>query len=130
MVSSIYTAKKSAVLNDVWKFASIFYPTIAMTANILLLILLINNNLNEHIFNSLIVKYTEISKFNFLLNLFFHLIIPLFFINYYLVLWKDKHIKLIEHYHNSFSKKFISIYLLVSIFALLAYLLSLVEIRW
>ncbi len=130
MVSSIYTSKKSAVLNDIWKFACVFYPTIAMTANILLVLLIIDSNFSGEIFYKLSIKYVEISKFNFLYNLFFHLIIPLFIINYYLVLYKDKHKKLIERYHSSYNKKIITVYLLVSILGLMAYLLSLVEIRW
>lgn len=130
MVSSIYTSKKSAVLNDIWKFACVFYPTIAMTANILLVLLIIDNNFNDEIFYKLSIKYVETPRFNFLYNLFLHLIIPLFIINYYSVLYKNKYKKLIERYHSSYNKNIITVYLLVSILGLMAYLLSLVEIRW
>lgn len=130
MVSSIYTAKKSAVLNDIWKFACVFYPTIAMTVNIILVLLLINNHLDNTIFQKLSIEYTIIPKINFLYNLLLHLIIPLFIFNYYMILYKDKYKKLIKTYKNSYNKKIITAYLLISIFGLIFFLLSIVEIRW
>jgi len=130
MVSSIYTSKRSTVLEDIWKFACVFYPTIAMTANILWVLLIIYYNINIEIFHIVSIKYIEASKYNFLLNLFLHLIIPIYILNYYLILWGDKYINLVSLYRSSYNKTIITVYLLISILGPIIYLLSQVEIRW
>lgn len=130
MVSSVYTSRKSAVLNDIWKFTCIFYPSIAMASNVILVLLIINNNFDDSILKKLNVEYISKPEFNFFINLFLHLVLPLVITNYYLVLYKNKYKKLIESYPNSFNKKAITIYLILSILSLLVYLFSLVEIRW
>lgn len=109
-VSSIYTAKRSSALRDMWKFTCIFYPTISMTFNFMLLGLFINEKFFSTFFYSLEIRIVENGAYNFLL----YLIIPLYMFNYYNVLYNEKYKKMIEENKESNNKIIISVYLIIS----------------
>ncbi|WP_320815859.1 hypothetical protein [Flavobacterium sp.] len=128
-VSSIYTAKRSSALRDMWKFTCIFYPTISMTFNFMLLGLFINEKFFSTFFYSLEIRIVENGAYNFLFNILLYLIIPLYMFNYYNVLYNEKYKKMIEENKESYNKKIISIYLILSLVSPIIYLLSIVEYR-
>jgi hypothetical protein len=126
--SSIYTAKKSYVLKDVWKFACIFYPTIAMASNVLFLCMYIEENFNEKLFPFFEISFMEYDGYNFFISIMFYLILLTIF-NYYNILYKNKYKIIIKKNIRFYNKKVISIYFILSFFSPIIYLLTLVEIR-
>lgn len=126
--NSIYTAKKSYVLKDVWKFACIFYPTIAMASNVLLLCMYVEENFNKKLFPYFEIPFMEDDGYNFFINIMFYLILLTLF-NYHNILYKNKYKIIIEKNIRFYNKKVISIYFISSFFSSIIYLLSLVEIR-
>lgn len=129
-VSSIYTAQKNGVVGDVWKILSNFYVATAIACNVLMLYIFINNHLAPDLLNVFIIKYTTIGKYNFILNIFLTLIIPLMVFNYYMIYRGNRYKKLIIKYPQAYNKKPFVIYFLVSFLAPLFYVLTQVEIRW
>jgi len=130
MVSCIYTAQKSSVLHDIWKFSSLLYFSAAMCCNILFIILLIKENFYEALFSKIYVYYVFDSKLNFLINLFLHLLLPIFLFNYVMVFYNNDYRDLIEKYHSNYNKKLFVVYFIFSLVLIIFYLFSLVEIRW
>ena len=45
LVSSIYTAQHNGFMSDVWRFLSNFYVSLALSCNILMIYILINDHL-------------------------------------------------------------------------------------
>ena len=130
MVSSIYTAKKSAVLKDMWEIASILYPSIAMSANILFLGQLINDYLNNKFLETLTINFLQNAQNNVILNVVFLLLIPLYIINFLLIIYKKKYLTILKQYPKHYNKMIASFYIVISIVVPIIYLLAKFPIRW
>ncbi len=129
MVSSIYTAQNNGFLGDVWKILSNFYVAVAMSCNLMMLFIVINTHLVPGLLNFMIINYTSIGKFNFLINMFMSLIFPIMGLNYFIGYRNSNYRKLITKYQTSYNKKTFVIYFLLSILIPIFYVLSQVEIR-
>jgi hypothetical protein len=129
-VSSIYTAQNNGVMGDVWKILSNFYVATAIACNVLMLYIFINNHLAPDSLNVFIIKYTTIGEYDFILNIFLTLIIPLMLFNYFMIYRGNRYKKIIIKYPQAYNKKLFVIYFLVSFLAPLVYVLTQVEIRW
>jgi hypothetical protein len=129
LVSSIYTSKKSSVFKDIWKFACVFYTTLAMSCNLLLLALIIENNFYSNIFKDLEIIIVNNGANNFLINVLLYLFFPISVFNYFNVIYKNKYKNLINDYSAFYNKNIMTIYFLLSFFSPIIYVLSKVEIR-
>lgn len=110
MVSSIYTAQNNGSMSDIWKFASNFYMATLMSTNVLALYIITNNHLFYHQLDFMIMNWTKIVGYNFLINLALYCVIPFMLINYFLVFKDDKYKMLIKEFKASYSKKAFLIY--------------------
>lgn len=116
MVSSIYTSKNNGFMSDIWKFTSNFYVATALTANFLILYVLLNNHFFPRSLDFLSLEILNDKGLNFLLNLILYGIMPIMIINYYLV-YKDKQYNiLIKQFNESYNKKTFGLYFLISFF--------------
>jgi hypothetical protein len=129
-VSSIYIAQNNGIMSDVWKFLSSFYVAVAVACNILLLFVIINNHLVPNSLNALIINYSSLGKYNFILNIFISLIIPIMIFNYFTVFRKHQYKKLISKNLKYYSKTLFVIYFLISFLSPLIYLITQIDIRW
>ena len=129
LVSSMYTAQNNGFMSDIWKVLSNFYVAVAFCSNLLVVFLIINNNLSYGSLDFLVIKYTSLGKYNFLLNLIFTLLIPIMILNYYLVYRHDKYKELIIKYEKYYRKPFFVIYFIISFLLPIIYVFTQVEIR-
>lgn len=116
MVSSIYTSKNNGFMSDIWKFTSNFYVATALTANFLIVYVLLNNHFFPRSLDFLALEISDNKGLNFLLNLALYCIIPIMITNYYLVYNDKKYNTLIKQFNESYNKKTFAIYFLISFF--------------
>lgn len=103
-------------MSDIWKFTSNFYVATALTANFLILYVLLNNHFFPRSLDFLSLEILNDKGLNFLLNLILYGIMPIMIINYYLV-YKDKQYNiLIKQFNESYNKKTFGLYFLISFF--------------
>jgi hypothetical protein len=115
IVSSIYTAQNNGVMSDIWKIASNFYVAVAISGNVMILYILLNNMLFPHCLEFLNIKIVTSFKHNFTLNLIIYTWIPFMILNYFLVYRKNKYKQLIKDYKLFYNKKLFAFYFSISI---------------
>jgi hypothetical protein len=129
LISSIYTAQNNGFMSDVWKILSNFYMAVAISCNILIIFIIINNHVSPKLLNFLIIDFSTIGKCNFLLNIFVVLILPIMLFNYFSIFRNNSYKKLIKKYPTFYKKKPFVIYFMISILIPILYVLLQVEIR-
>lgn len=121
IVSSIYTAQNNGVMSDIWKMASNFYVSVAISGNIMLLFILFNNVLFPHSLEFLNINLVTSFKHNFMLNLIIYTWIPFMIMNYFLVYRNNNYKQLIKNYKQYYNKKVFAIYFSISILLPIVY---------
>jgi len=129
LISSIYIAQHNGIMSDVWKILSNFYMAVAVSCNILIIFIMINNHLIPNSLNFLIINFTSNGKYNFVLNVYMLLVLPIMLFNYFHIFQNDKYKRLIKKHPTFYQKKPFVIYFMSSILIPIFYVLSQVEIR-
>lgn len=120
-VSTIYTLKNNAFLSDIWKFASNFLISSAVTCNLLMLYLIIDKHLFINRLHFLIIEFTNTGKFNFLLNLMVYFLMPVMILNYIYVFKGENYLQLVKDNKKYYNKKMFAIYLSLSFLLAIMY---------
>lgn len=115
MVSSIYTAQNNGIMSDIWKLLSNFYISAAMSCNVFLLYILINNVFFPNSLAFLDVKWITIHKYNVLINMNIYALIPFMIMNFFFVFRNNKYKLLIKDYKRFYTKKVFVFYFSISI---------------
>lgn len=110
MISSIYTAQNNGPMSDIWKFASNFYFAFATSMYIMFICRILDSFIIKNKLSFLVLKIMNHSKYNFILNVFVYIILPIMSINYYTFLKDNKYRTLIKEYKNYYTKKAFAIY--------------------
>ena len=128
--SAIYTSRRSMYYKSIWKIGTVLNLSWAMTSNLLLLLMIIDDFIYKSFFKLFYLKILSEDKFNFVLLVFLYLYIPIVIINYFVLFYKDRYMNIIDDYKKYYNKKSITIYLIISLILPIAYILSKVDIRW
>lgn len=129
LVSSIFTAQNNGIFSDVWKFNSNFTIATSVSANVLFIFLIVNNYFFPNSLDFLIIKYTGIGKYDFLLNMLFYVISPVMIYNHFKYYKNNKYKKLISENMNYYSKLLFAIYFIISFAMPIVYIFSNIEFK-
>lgn len=110
MVSSIYTAQNNGPMSDIWKFASSFYFAFATSMYVMFIYPILNSFIIKTKLSFLVLNIINHKGYNFILNVFVYIILPIMLINYYIFLKDNKYKTLIKEYKNYYNKKAFAIY--------------------
>ena len=129
LVSSIYTAQNNGIFSDIWKFNSNFTIATSVSANVLFIFLMVNNYIIPKSLDFLIIKYTGIGKYDFLLNILFYVISPVMIYNHFKYYKNNTYRKLISENKNYYNKVLFAIYFILSLAMPIVYVFLNVEFR-